>query len=174
MKILIFCLLFFTNLSFAQMQFLQLQSNINFGAVFPCNAERKSVNSAAGVTNALQCRVDDGSSVCIFLTAEQTLDTQSFNKNGWRFIEEVHNQYALQLDRNYKSIYGRVVDSGGLGKAYAYELVRMQEGMPVNVKGLWLVSNGKMLRGAVSCAPSNTKYMKQESELFLKSFAVVK
>ena len=156
------------------MQFLQLQSNINFGAVFPCNAERKSVNSAAGVTNALQCRVDDGASVCNFLTAEQPLDTQSFNKSGWRFIEEVHNQYALQLDRNYKSIYGRVVDNGGLGKAYAYELIRMQDGMQVNVKGLWMVSSGKMLRGAVSCAPNNTKYMKQESELFLKSFVVVK
>ena len=156
------------------MQFLQLQSNINFGAVFPCSVERKSVNSAAGVTNALQCRVDDGVSVCNFLTAEQPLDTQSFNKNGWRFIEEVHNQYALQLDRNYKSIYGRVVDNGGLGKAYAYELIRMQDGMQVNVKGLWMVSSGKMLRGAVSFAPNNTKYMKQESELFFKSFAVVK
>ena len=165
MKNLIFCLLLFSNFSFAEMKFLQLQSNIYFGAVFPCSVERKSVNSAAGVTNALQCRVDNGSSACIFLTAEQPLDIQSFNKSGWRFIEEVHNQYALQLDRNYKSLYGRVVDNGGLGKAFAYEIIRMQDGMQVNVKGLWMVSNGKMLRGAVSCAPSNTTYMKQESEI---------
>lgn len=161
-------------LSFAQMQFLPLQNNSEFGAVFPCSGERKSVNSAAGVTNALQCRVDNGSSVCIFVTAEQPLDVQSFNKSSWKFIEEVNNQYALAMDKNYKNIYGKVVVIGGLGKAFAYELVRLQDGMQVNVRGLWMVSGSKLLRGAVSCAPNHTSYMKYESELFLKSFAIVK
>ena len=156
------------------MQFLKLQNNVNFGAVFPCSVERKSANSAAGITNALQCRIDSGSNMCFFLTAEQPLDIQSFNKDGWKFIEEVNNQYALQLDKNYKSLYGKVVEKGGLGKAFAYEIIRMQDGIPINVKGLWMVSNGKMFRGAVSCVANNSNFMKQESELFLKSFTLVK
>ena len=168
-----FLLLFYFNYTYAQTQFLSLPNGSAFGAVFPCSAEKKSVNSAAGVTNALQCRVDNGSSVCIFLTAEQPLDSQAFNKSGWRFIEEVNHQYALQMDRNYKSVYGKFVEIGGLGKAYAYELIRNQDGMQIRVSGLWLVSKGRMLRGTASCAPNNTSFMKSESELFLKSFTVV-
>jgi hypothetical protein len=156
----------------AQMQFLPLTNSSAFGAVFPCSAARKSVNSAVGVTNALQCRVDNGSSVCIFLTAEQPLDVQSFNRDGWRFLEEVNHQYALQMDKNYKKVDGKVVEIGGLGKAYAYELIRNADGVQVNVKGLWLVARGRMLRGAVSCAPNDTNYMRGESDLFLRSFLV--
>ena len=156
------------------MQFLTIDNGAKFAAVLPCTGEKKTVNSAAGITNALQCRVDNGSSVCVFLTSEQPLDVQSFNKSGWKFIEEVNNQYALQMDKNYKSIYGKLIEIGALGKVYAYELIRNQDGMQVNVKGMWLVSGSKMLRGAVSCAPDKTSYMKKETELFFKSFAIVK
>ena len=112
--------------------------------------------------------------MCIFLTAEQPLDVESFNKSGWKFIEEVNNQYALAMDKKYKNLYGKVIDIGGIGKAFSYELIRVQDGTQINVRGLWMVSGSKMLRGAVSCAPNGTSYMKYESELFLKSFAIIK
>ena len=158
----------------AEIQFLPLIDGSSLSANFPCATERKTVNSSIGTTNALQCRVDNGSSVCVYLTTAQPLDVESFNKKGWKFIQEVNNQYALQMDRNYKNISGRLVDFGGLGKAYSYEIIREQEGMRVNVKGLWMVSNRTMMRGSVSCAPNNTNFMKNESNLFLKSFAVIK
>ena len=167
-------LLLCANHAFAQMQSLPLPNSGAYSAVFPCNGERKSVQSAIGVTNALQCQVDNATSLCVFLIAEQPLDVQAFNKNGWRFIEEVNHQYALQMDKSYKSVYGKIVEIGGLGKAYAYELTRQQEGVQVSVRGLWMVANGRMLRGTVSCAPQNTSFMRRESELFLKSFTVVK
>ena len=163
-----------TKLTFAQMQLLPLQNNSAFGAMFPCIGEKKSVNSGTGVSNALQCRVDNGSSVCIFITAEQQLDVQSFNKNGWDFIREVNNQYALGMDKNFKSVYGKLLDKGGLGKVYAYELTRYQDGMQINVKGMWLVSGAKMLRGAVSCAPVKTNYMKNEIDIFFNSFSIIR
>jgi hypothetical protein len=171
--IFIFTVFFSCNL-FAEVQFLSLPNNHSYSAVFPCAAERKSVNSSIGITNALQCRVENATSVCVFLTTESPLDSQSFNRSGWKFIEEVNNQYALQMDKNYKNVYGKVVEYGGMGKAYAYELIRLQDGMQVNVRGLWMVSNGRMLRGTVSCAPDKTNFMKKESELFLKSFAIIK
>jgi hypothetical protein len=158
----------------AEIQFLPLMDGSSFSASFPCTTERKTISSSIGVTNALQCRVDNGSSVCIYLTSVQPLDIQSFNKSGWKFIQEVNHQYALQMDRNYKNIYGKLVQIGGLGKAYSYEIIREQDGMQVNVKGLWMVSNRNMMRGSVSCAPSNTIFMKNESDLFLKSFTVIK
>jgi hypothetical protein len=171
--ILTFILISCANHALAQMQLLPITNNSAFGAVFPCSTEKKSVNSAVGVTNALQCRVDNGSSLCVFLTAEQPLDVQSFNRDGWRFVEEVNHQYALQMDKNYKNVYGKVVEIGGLGKAYAYELIRNVDGVQMNVRGLWLVTNGRMLRGTVSCAPNNTNYMRKESDLFLKSFSII-
>jgi len=173
-RFLTLLLLLCVNHAFAQMQSLPLPNNSAFGAIFPCSGKKQSAQSAAGVTNALQCGVDNGSSVCIFLIAEQPLDVQSFSKNGWRFIEEVNHQYALQMDKNYKTVYGKIVDYGGFGKAYAYELTRYQEGAQINVRGFWMVADGRMLRGTVSCAPQNTSFMRHESELFLKSFTVVK
>jgi hypothetical protein len=160
--------------AFAQMQFLPLSNSTGFGAIFPCTAEKKSVNSQVGITNALQCRVDNGSSVCVFLTSEQPLDIQSFNKSGFKFIEEIHHQYALQMDKNYKKVIEKTVDMGGLGKSFIYEITRLQEGTTVNVKGAWLIANNKLLRGTVSCAPSDTSYMKNESAQFLQSFTVIK
>lgn len=169
-----FLTIFWAKFAYSQMQFLPLPNNSSFGAVFPCSADKRTVNSQAGVTNALQCRVENHTSVCVFVTAEQPLDVQSFNRSGWKFIEEVNNQYALQMDKNYKKISGNLVEIGGLGKAYSYELIRNQDGVSVNVKGLWLVSNGRMLRGAVSCAPNGTSFMKMESEQFLKSFSILR
>lgn len=167
-------LVFFAKVSFSQMQLLHLQNNSSFGAVFPCKAEKRSVNSTVGITNSLQCRVDNSASVCVFITTEQPLDSQSFNRHGWKFIEEVNKQYASQMDKNFTNISGKLVERGGLGKAYAYEFLRMQDGIQVNVKGLWFVTNEKMLRGTVSCAPNNTNFMKKESDLFLNSFAILK
>ena len=173
-KFLLLFLMTYSNHVFAEMQLLPLPKNSAFGAIFPCNGEKKSVQSVIGVANALQCGVGNGSSVCIFLIAEQPLDVQSFNKNGWGFIEEVNHQYALQMDKNYKSVYGRAVEYGGFGKAYAYELTRYQEGSHINVRGFWMVTNDRMLRGTVSCAPQNTSFMRRESEIFLKSFTAIK
>lgn len=173
-KILLLTSLFITPISFAQMQVLPLSNSVSFGAVFPCGAEKKSVNSQIGVTNALQCSVDNGSSVCVFLTAEQPLDSQSFGKAGFGYIAEVHRQYALQMDKSYRKISEKIVNMGGLGKALIYEIIRNQEGVQVNVKGAWLVANGKLLRGAVSCAPNGTNFMRNESSLFLQSFAIMK
>lgn len=160
-------------IAYAEIQALALPSGGNFIASMPCTPQKMSVNSGIGVTNALQCRADNGSSVCMFLISEQPLDSQAFSQSGWKFIEEINHQYALQMDKNYQKIYGKLVDSGGLGKAYAYSLIRQQDGMQVDVKGKWLVANGRLLRGTVSCAPKGTSYMKSESELFLNSFSVL-
>ncbi len=165
---------FFAKASLAQMQLLPLPNNGAFGAIFPCKAEKKSVSSTVGITNSLQCRVDNSSSVCVFITTEQPLDIQSFNRYGWKFIEEVNKQYASQMDRNFTNVSGKLVDMGGLGKGYTYEFVRLQDGMQVNVKGMWLVSHERMLRGTVSCAPNQTNFMKKDSDIFLKSLSILK
>ena len=158
----------------AEMQILSLPNSIGFGAVIPCKTKKRSVNSAVGVTNALQCAVDNGVSACIFAISEQPLDVASFNKSGFKFIEEVHLQYALQLDRDYKSIKQNVVNMGTLGRVLNYEITRTQEGVKLNVRGSWMVSNGRMLRGAVSCTVNSAGFMKNESELFLNSFVIIK
>jgi hypothetical protein len=158
----------------AQMQFLTLPANNKLSAVFPCVAEKRSVNSAIGVTNALQCSVQNNSSFCSFLLMEQPLDVVSFNRNGWRFIEEVHRQYAALMDKNYRNVYEKIIDFGGMGKAYTYELIRMQGGLQVNVRGLWMVSDERLLRGTVSCSPSGTSFLRSESVLFINSLTVVK
>lgn len=167
-------LLFFSVTANAQMQFLTFDNGAKFAAVLPCRGEKKIVNSAAGVTNALQCRVDNGSSVCTYVIAEQPLDIQSFNKSGYNFIAEVHQQYASMMDKNYKNVFSKLTDVGGLGKVYFYELIRSQDGMQINVKGAWLVANNKMIRGAINCAPNGTSFMKNENEIFLNSFALYK
>lgn len=158
---------------YAQMQILPLPNNGAFAAVMPCVGEKLSVNSSVGVTNALQCGVDNGSSRCVFSINEQPLDTDSFKKWGFRFIEEVHKQYALQMDKNYKSIYQRIVDKNGIGNALNYHLVRSYNGMPISVKGSWMITKNRMLRGTVSCAPNGTNYMKSETEQFLVSFSII-
>lgn len=173
-KIFVFLFIFFSIGASAQMQFVPLANGLNFGAVLPCIGEKKTVNSSIGVTNALQCRIDNGSSVCSYVMAEQPLDFQSFNKSGFDYIAEVHRQYALQMDKNFRTVYAKINDMGGLGKIYSFELIRSQDGMQVNVKGAWLVSNGKLLRGAINCAPNGTNFMKKENELFLNSFSIIK
>jgi hypothetical protein len=121
----------------------------------------------------LRCKKENASSVCDFLISEQQLDTQSFAKSGFSFIEEVHKQYAQQMDANYRNKFTSVVMQGALGKRLNYELIRRQEGIDINVKGAWLVSDGRMLRITASCAPENTSFIKNERELFLNSVFVI-
>jgi hypothetical protein len=170
----LFFIFFFMNIAFAETKILLLSNNSSFGAIFPCSVKSRSLNTQEGIVNALECEVDNESSLCRFLISEQPLDMQVFNKSGFRFIEEVHHQYALQLDKNYKKISEKIVDTVGLGKTLTYELNRTQNNLSINVKGTWIVSSNKLLRGAVSCAPVGTKFMKSESALFLQSLMVVK
>lgn len=172
-QILVYVMLFVCMNAQAEIAKLPLPNNGMFIANMPCSAQPVAINSAVGVTNALQCRADDGRSVCIFSIAEQPLDIQSFSKWKFKFIEEVHKQYATQMDANYRTISQRVTTVGGLGEVLIYELLRQQDGMVINVRGLWMVANNKMLRGVVSCAPNQTTFMKQEKELFLQSFSIL-
>lgn len=172
-KIILSCLLAFHLNSNAELAKLTLPNNGFFIANIPCQTQVVKMNSTAGVTNALQCRVDDGQSVCIFSINEQPLDIQSFNKWGFKFIEEVHKQFASQMDRNYRTISQKTIQFGGLGEVLTYELLRQQDGMTINSKGTWLVANDRMLRGAINCAPHSTSFMKSERELFFQSLSVM-
>ena len=157
----------------AQLQFLNLPNGAKFGAAFPCQTSSATVNSAIGVTNALRCRVEDQSNICDFLIAEQPLDAGSFNKYGFAFIQEVHKQFAKQVDPNYKPIKETIISQGGIGKKLDYELIRHQDGINIDVKGSWFTSDYRMMRISVSCAPSNSSYMKSQRELFLNSIVIV-
>ena len=80
-NLLFFLLISFSTSTISQIQFLQLPNNNKFSAIFPCKTENKSIKSSIGLTNAIQCRVENYSNVCLFLIAEQPLDVYSFKKN---------------------------------------------------------------------------------------------
>lgn len=62
----LFFIFFIVNIAFAETKMLPLSNNSSFGAVFPCNVISKSVNSQAGIVNALECAVENESSICFF------------------------------------------------------------------------------------------------------------
>lgn len=164
---------FLTSYANADIVHLPLPYGGIFSTHMPCMGQRISVNSAVGVTNAVQCRMERSDSVCIFMMVEQPLDITSYNKLGFKFIEMVHQQYAQQMDKNYRNINQSIVNLKGLGNVLQYEILRSQEGVAVNVKGGWLVANDSMLRTTVSCAPNGTDFLKNERDIFLRSAIVI-
>jgi len=173
-KIILLLAIFFSGIAFSQIQFIDFPNGAKYGALFPCSAKPASINSAIGITSALRCRKESSSSICDFLIAEQPLDIESYNKYGFKFIEDVHQQYAKQIDPNHVNKGVKIVSEGALGKKLNYELTRRQDGMDINVKGSWFVYSNRMMRITVSCAPENTKYLINEREQFLNSPLIYK
>ena len=123
----------------------------------------------------LHCNVQTKTNFCNFMISEQPMEAEDVRK-GFAYVEEVHRQYALLLDKNYVTKSQKTVEKGGLGKTLTYELTRrsQQYGYDISVKGLWFVYKNRLLRATSSCAPDNSKFMERERELFLMSLTIVR
>lgn len=99
---------------------------------------------------------------------------QEFNKSGFAFVEEIHRQYAKQMDPNFVPKLHKVTVQNGLGKVLDYELNRSQQGYVFVVKGKWLVTGNRTVRATYSCTPATTNFMTSERDLFLSSVTLIK
>lgn len=176
MKIIKFLIPFFfafkASLSFGAVEILSFSNTKGaIAADFPCKPENINATGSAYSARSLQCAMGSEKMFCTFLISESNLDLERYKRLGMKWIEMIHQQFAISLNMS-KSIYAKQGTSN-IGPSLTYEFIQKYEGRDIQSNGKWVVYQNKLIRISSSCYPVGTTYLKSVREKFYASITVL-
>lgn len=151
----------------AEIDMLDIGNGMSVGSIFPCKP--KKINAITGQikTDGLSCHIKIDNQTCMFILTVQPLNIAEYRKSGKKFLKEMHHNYALGLDKNYRRSVVLNRDVEGYEGLTIYKFLFTMQGIDIVASGQWFVKNNYLIRESVNCDAENLKpALKKNMDLF--------